>query len=194
MTPTPCAGDPSRDRARPGRRESSSRCRVEEAGARTRGAGFRTASRFAPRPGRALGGDLPEVRGSEAPLPPRCVTSCGVCARVFDPERILWWARDGEPVEPGGPYARELRRGCVMLCPRSALGVETSRMREDTRSKGPSQASLPPSRRRVTSATPSPRGDGAAPVPLEEAAGRAETMPFDRPEPPRTAHEHRSRG
>lgn len=41
---------------------------------------------------------------------PRRVTSCGVCARVFDPERILRWTREGEPTEPGGPYARELAR------------------------------------------------------------------------------------
>lgn len=41
---------------------------------------------------------------------PRRVTSCGVCARVFDPERILRWTREGEPAEPGGPYAKELRR------------------------------------------------------------------------------------
>lgn len=41
---------------------------------------------------------------------PRRVTSCGVCSRVFDPDRILEWTHRGEPAEPGGPYAKELRR------------------------------------------------------------------------------------
>lgn len=39
---------------------------------------------------------------------PRRVTSCGACARVFDPERILTWTHEGVPADPGGPYAKEL--------------------------------------------------------------------------------------
>lgn len=41
---------------------------------------------------------------------PRRVTSCGRCTRVFDPARILAWTHRGMPTEPGGEYAKELRR------------------------------------------------------------------------------------
>lgn len=41
---------------------------------------------------------------------PRRVTACGSCSRTFDPARILLWEHEGVPAEPGGAYAKELRR------------------------------------------------------------------------------------
>lgn len=41
---------------------------------------------------------------------PRRVTACGYCSRTFDPDRILSWEHEGAPAEPGGAYAKELRR------------------------------------------------------------------------------------
>lgn len=41
---------------------------------------------------------------------PRRVVACGACACAFDPERILRWTFNGKAAEPGGAYAKELRR------------------------------------------------------------------------------------
>lgn len=40
---------------------------------------------------------------------PRRVTSCGVCSRTFDASRIFIWSYRGQPRQPGGQYARQLR-------------------------------------------------------------------------------------
>lgn len=96
---------------------------------------------------------------------------------------------------PAGP-TRGSWRGCVMLCPRSALGVETRACAKTRGPKGPRPPRLrfSPSRRRVNSATPSPRGDGAwPPFPSRKQRGGRKRRPSIAPSRPRTAHEHRSR-
>ena len=40
---------------------------------------------------------------------PRRVTSCGVCSRTFDASRIFIWSYKGQPRQPGGQYAHQLR-------------------------------------------------------------------------------------
>ncbi|WRS30898.1 SprT-like domain-containing protein [Actinomycetaceae bacterium MB13-C1-2] len=41
---------------------------------------------------------------------PKRVVSCGRCSKRFDPSVIFEWTRDGIPTQPGGDYARELKR------------------------------------------------------------------------------------
>ncbi|MDO4260249.1 MAG: SprT-like domain-containing protein [Actinomycetaceae bacterium] len=41
---------------------------------------------------------------------PRRVSSCGSCSSTFSSDLILEWTHEGKPTQPGGAYAKELRR------------------------------------------------------------------------------------
>lgn len=64
-----------------------------------------------PRPPAAWVGTCPRCGASkELHSAPRRVVSCGRCAPQFQADLVFRWTRNGTPSDPGGAYAKEVRR------------------------------------------------------------------------------------